>query len=54
MLRIIKEVKLFLLANPYEDHVLTEPNLISYALIKFTETREMYVKSIKKWQKRPP
>ena len=53
MLRGIEEVKLFLVSNPDEDRVLTEPNLISYALIKLTKTGDMYAKEIKKWQKRP-
>ena len=54
MLRGIEEVQLFLLYNPDEDRTLFEPNLISYALIKLTKTGGMYVKGIKKWQKRPP
>ena len=48
MLRGIEEVKLFLVSNPDEDRVLTEPNLISYALIKLTKTGDMYAKEIKK------
>ena len=54
MLIGIKEVQLFLLANPDEDRALTDPNLISYALIKLTKTRGMYDKGIKKWQNRTP
>ena len=54
MLRVIKEVQLFLLANTDEDCTLTEPNLISYTLIKLTNTGGMYAKGIEKWQKRPP
>ena len=48
MLRGIEEVQLFLLANPDEDRALTEPNLISKALIKLTKTGGMYSKDIKK------
>ena len=54
MLRVIKEVKLFLLYNPAKERALTEPKLISYALIKLTNTRGMHAKGIEKWQKRPP
>ena len=54
MLRGIEEVQLFLLSNPDEDIVLTETNLISYALIKLTKTGGMYAKGIEKWQKRLP
>ena len=54
MLRGIEEVQLLILANPDEDRALTEPNLISYALIKLTKTGGMYAKGIKKWQKKPP
>ena len=54
ILRGIKEVKIFLLDNPEEDRALTEPNLISYALIKLTKTGGIYAKGIEKWQKRPP
>ena len=54
MIRGIEEVKLFLLYNLDEDCALTKPNLISYALIKFTQTRGMYAKGIEKWHKRPP
>ena len=49
----MEEVQLFLLANPDNDRALTKPNLISYTLIKFTKIGGMYVKGIKKWQKRP-
>ena len=38
MIREMEELQIFLLANPDEDHELTEPNLISYALIKLTKT----------------
>ena len=38
ILIVIKEVKLFLLANSYKDRALTEPNLVSYTLIKLTKT----------------
>ena len=48
MLRGIEEVQLLILANPDEDRALTEPNLISYALIKLTKTGDMYAKEIKK------
>ena len=48
MIRGIEELQLFLLSNPDEDRALTEPNLISYALIKLTKTRGMYAKGIKK------
>ena len=54
ILRGIEEVQLFLLANLDKDQTLTEPNLISYALINLTKTGGMYAKGIKKWQKRPP
>ena len=33
---------------------MTDPNLISYALIKLTKTGGVYAKGIEKWQKRPP
>ena len=36
MLRGFKEVQLFLLSNPDKDCALTDPNLISYALINLT------------------
>ena len=54
MIIVIKEVQLFLLSNPDEDRALTDPNLISYALIKLTKTGGMHAKGIKKWQKSPP
>ena len=54
MLRGIREVQIFLLANPDKYCALTEPNLISYALINLTKTGGVYAKGIKKWQKRPP
>ena len=54
MLRGIKEVQLFLLANPDEDRALTEPNIISYALIKLTKPGGMYAKGIERWQKSSP
>ena len=54
ILKRIEEVKLFLLANTHKDHTLTEPNIISYAVIKLTKTGGVYVKGIEKWQKRPP
>ena len=38
MLRGIGEVQIFLLANPDKCCALSEPNLISYALIKLTKT----------------
>ena len=44
----------FLLTNPDEYHTLTEPNLISYALIKLTKTGGMYTKGIENWQNGPP
>ena len=50
----IEEVQLFQFSNPDEDRALTDPNLISYALIKLKKTGGMYVKGIEKWQKRPP
>ena len=53
MLRGIKEVQLLPLANPYKDRTLTEPNLISYALIKLTKTGGIYTKGIEKWHKHP-
>ena len=48
MLIVIKEVQLFLLANLDEDRALTEPNLISYALIKLTNTGGIYARGIEK------
>ena len=54
MLRVIKEVQLFLLANPDEYIALTEPKFISYALIQITKTGGMYAKGIEKCQKRTP
>ena len=48
MLRGIKDLRLFLLSIPDKDCVLTEPNLISYALIKLTKTGDMYSKEIDK------
>ena len=51
MLRGITEVKIFLLFNPDKDRALTEPNLISYALIKLTKPGGMYAKGIKNCQK---
>ena len=54
MLRLIEEVQIFLLSNPDKDRALTEPNVISYTLIKLTKNRGMYTKGIEKWQKRPP
>ena len=48
MLRGIKDLRLFLLSIPDKDRVLTEPNLISYALIKLTKTGDMYSKEIDK------
>ena len=54
VLRVIKEAQLFILPNPDEEHVLTEPNLISYTLIKLTKIGGMYAKGIEKWQKWPP
>ena len=54
MLRVIKELQLFLLANPNEYHAFTKPNLIGYALKKLTKNGGMYAKEIKKWQKRSP
>ena len=53
MLSCIKEVQLFLLVNPDKDRALTEPNLISYALIKLSKIGGIYTKGIKKWHKRP-
>ena len=46
MLRGIKEVQIFLLANLEKGRKLTETNLISYALIKLTKTGGMYAKGI--------
>ena len=37
ILREIKEVQIFLLANPEEDRQLSEPNLIGYMLIKISK-----------------
>ena len=54
MLRGIKEVQLFLLSNPDKERTLTEPNIISYALIKLTKTGGMYAKGIDKWKNQPP
>ena len=46
-------MQFFLLANPDDEHALTEPSLIRYALIKLTKTGGMYAKGIEKWKKRP-
>ena len=47
MLRGIKEVQLFLLANPYKDYALIEPNLISYDLVKLTKKVECVQRAFK-------
>ena len=54
MLKGIDEVQLFLLDKPDKERALTDPNRISYALIKLTKTGGMYAKGIEKWQKWPP
>ena len=54
MLREIEKLQLFLISNPDEDCALTEPNLISYTMIKITNTGGMYTKGIEEWQKRTP
>ena len=51
MLQVIKEVQISLLANPEEDHQLSEPNLIGYALIKFSKCGGMYAKALERWNK---
>ena len=48
MQRGTEEVKLFLLANPDKYLSLTEPKVISYALIKLTKTGGMYARGIEK------
>ena len=53
MIRVIKEVQLFLLSNLDKDRTLNESNLISFTLIKLTKTRGMYAKGIEKWKKMP-
>ena len=51
MLRGIEEVKIFLLANPKEDHQLSEHNLIRYTLIKISKCRGLYAKVLERWNK---
>ena len=48
MLRNIKEVQMFLLANPDEDCQQKKTQLITYALIKLTNTG-LYNKAIERW-----
>ena len=45
MLRGIEELQLFLLSNTEEERELTDPNLISYALIKLTKPGECMTKA---------
>ena len=51
MLRVIKEFRKFLLANPEEDRQLSKPNLIGYVLIKLSKCGGMYAKSLERWNK---
>lgn len=47
----VEEIQMFLLANLEEDHQLKEPQLITFALIKLTNTG-LYVKAIERWSTR--
>ena len=42
MIHNIEQVQRFLLQNPEEGHQLTHVNLIGYAIIKLSETGDMY------------
>ena len=53
VLYVIEEVQLFLVANTDKYRVLTETNLIRYALIKLAKTGGMHAKGIEKWHKLP-
>ena len=49
MLRILKEVQMFLLASLEENRELTEVNIMNHILIKISDTGGFYTKALEKW-----
>ena len=52
MIREIKDVQLFLLANPAEKMELTYVQLCTHGLIKLSKTGGLYAKATERWNQK--